>query len=62
MRRLFDYWIAATLRRSLKCRVCRHVGAYVVLSILAIEGAILIPSYWNYERDLLLRVESTGRA
>ena len=42
--------------------MCRHVGACVVLSILAIEGAILIPSYWNYQRDLLLRAESTGRA
>ncbi len=50
------------MRRTLECRMCRHVGAYAVLSILAIEGAILIPSYWNYERDLLLRLESVGRA
>ncbi len=42
--------------------MCRHVGAYAVLSVLAIEGAILIPSYWNYERDLLLRLESSGQA
>ncbi len=42
--------------------MCRRVGAYVVLSIVAIEAAILIPSYWNYERDLLLRLESTGWA
>ncbi len=42
--------------------MCRRIGAYVVLSILAIEGAILIPSYRNYERDLLLRLEGAGRA
>ena len=42
--------------------MCRRVGVYVVLSIVAIEAAILIPSYWNYERDLLLRLESMGRA
>ena len=42
--------------------MCRRIGAYAVLSVLIIEGAILIPSYWNYERDLLLRLESTGRA
>ncbi|MCH8155106.1 MAG: hypothetical protein IH786_07555 [Proteobacteria bacterium] len=50
------------MRRTFECRMCRHVGAYAVLSVLAIEGAILIPSYWNYERDLLLRLESSGRA
>ena len=54
--------LRSLLKRSLHCRMCRRIGAYVVLSILAIEGAILIPSYWNYERDLLLRLESTGRA
>ena len=42
--------------------MCRHVGAYAVLSVLVIEGAILIPSYWNYERDLLLRLERAGQA
>ncbi len=55
-------WIGTALRRTFQCRMCRHVGAYAVLSVLAIEAAILIPSYWNYERDLLLRLESSGRA
>ena len=40
----------------------RRIGAAVLLSILAIEAAILVPSYKNYERDLLLRLESSGRA
>ena len=62
MRTISYFWIGAALRRTFECRMCRHVGAYAVLSVLAIEGAILIPSYWNYERDLLLRLESAGRA
>ena len=32
------------------------------LSIVIIEAVILIPSYHNYERDLLLRLEQVGRA
>ena len=52
----------ASLKVSLQCRICRRIGAAVLLSILAIEAAILIPSYKNYERDLLLRLESAGRA
>ncbi len=62
MRKTTYSWIGTALRRTLECRMCRHVGAYALLSVLVIEGAILIPSYWNYERDLLLRLESTGRA
>ncbi len=62
MRNTAYSWLGAALRRTLKCRMCRHVGAYAVLSVLVVEGAILIPSYWNYERDLLLRLESAGRA
>ena len=50
MRKFAYSWIGATLRRTFECRMCRHVGAYAVLSVLAIEGAILIPSYWNYDR------------
>ena len=34
----------------------------VFLAILAIEAAILIPSYKNYERDLLARLSDTGLA
>jgi len=62
MRQISCSWIGAALRRTFECRMCRHIGAYAVLSVLAIEGAILIPSYWNYERDLLLRLESSGQA
>ena len=50
------------IKTSLHCRLCRRIAAYVLLSIVAIEAAILIPSYRNYERDLLLRLESVGRA
>ncbi len=55
-------WIVTALQRTLKCRMCRHVGAFAVLSVVVVEGVILIPSYWNYERDLLLRLEDAGRA
>ena len=62
MRKTAYSWIGTALRRTLKCRMCRHVGAFAVLSVVVVEGAILIPSYWNYERDLLLRLENAGRA
>lgn len=32
------------------------------MSIVVIEAAILVPSYTNYERDLLVRLEHAGRA
>ena len=46
---------------SLRCRLCWRISITVFLSILIIEAALLIPSYRNYERDLLLRLEDTGR-
>ncbi len=47
---------------SLQCRICRRVALLVFLSIVAIEAAILVPSYRNYERDLLQRLEDTSHA
>ncbi len=50
------------LHEILTCRLCRYVALLVLISILVIEGAILVPSYRNYERDLLLRLEHVGGA
>ncbi len=50
------------IHEILTCRLCRHVAFLVLISILLIEGAILVPSYLNYERDLLLRLEQVGGA
>ncbi|MDP6342442.1 MAG: ATP-binding protein [Alphaproteobacteria bacterium] len=54
------------IRRYLKdvvaCRLCRNVALLVLFSILIIEGAILVPSYRNYERDLLKRLDHVGGA
>ncbi len=52
----------ALLKGSFNCRICRRTAGYVFLSIIAVEAAVLVPSYRNYERDLLLRLESAGRA
>ncbi|MBT3307673.1 MAG: hypothetical protein HN377_14490 [Alphaproteobacteria bacterium] len=43
-------------------KLSTKVAAAVFLSIVIIEAVILIPSYRNYERDLLLRLEQVGRA
>ncbi|MCH7794826.1 MAG: PAS domain S-box protein [Proteobacteria bacterium] len=48
------------MRALLRCRLCWRITLIVFLSILTIEAAILIPSYKNYERDLLLRLEDSG--
>ena len=45
-----------------RCRLCLRVALTVFFSILLIEAAILVPSYIDYERDLLRRLEDTGRA
>ncbi len=42
--------------------MCWRIGATVLVSIVLVEAAILIPSYLNYERDLLKRVEREGFA
>ena len=44
------------------CRLCWRVGLVVMASIVIIEAIILIPSYRNYERDLLGRLEREGLA
>jgi PAS domain S-box-containing protein len=44
----------------LRCRVCWQIALAVFLSIVAIEGAILIPSVRSFERDLLLRLEESS--
>ena len=43
------------------CRICRSLTITAFLSILLIETIILIPSYRNYEEDLLRSRESIAR-
>jgi diguanylate cyclase (GGDEF)-like protein len=42
------------------CRLCRHVTGAVFIAILLVEGAILIFSVNNFERDRHLEVEREG--
>ena len=42
------------------CKLCRRIALVVFIAILFIEGAILIPSVVNFERDLLKRLELEG--
>jgi len=46
----------------LRCRLCRQVTGAVFLAILIVEGAILIFSVNNFERDRLAEVEREGFA
>ena len=48
------------IRERFRCRLCWAVALGVFLSILVIEGVILIPSYFSYQRDELGRVETAG--
>jgi diguanylate cyclase (GGDEF)-like protein len=48
-RRSFRQWA----RQLMDCRLCRNLTLAAFTAILAIEVAILIPSYRNYEEDLL---------
>ncbi|WP_419798583.1 MAG: EAL domain-containing protein [Terasakiella sp.] len=50
------------LETLFQCRLCRHVTGAVFLAILIVEGAILIFSVNNFERDRLLEVEREGFA
>ena len=52
----------AATRWGFRVNLAIKVTAAVFLSIIIIEAVILIPSYLNYERDLLLRLEQVGRA
>lgn len=54
---------AASRRIALfRCRLCWKIAFIVTMGIIAIEGAILIPSYVSYERDLLRRLDVAGLA
>ncbi len=48
------------VRERFRCRLCWAVTLAVFLSILVIEGIIMIPSYFSYQRDELGRVETAG--
>ncbi len=50
------------LRSLVGCRICWRIAFTVFLSILAVETAILIPSYDKQEKELLLRLEEEARA
>jgi PAS domain S-box-containing protein len=54
--------LVSVLKSATQCKLCWRVALYVILSVIAVEAVILIPSYRNYERDLLLRLEHTGLA
>ena len=45
-----------------RCRLCWRITIVVFISIFVIEAAILVPSYLNYERDLLARLDEVGRS
>ncbi len=44
-----------------RSRLCWRITLAVFFAIFAVEAAILIPSYQNYERDLLARLNEVGR-
>ncbi len=49
-------------RSLLRSRLCRRVAAAVILSILIVEGIIVVPAYQQFRNDLLLRLDEAGRA
>ena len=58
-KRSFQEWA----RQLAGCRLCRNLTVAAFVAILAIEVAILIPSYRNYEEDLLSeRVDIASQA
>ncbi len=52
----------AAVKSSLQCRLCRRISVYVLLSILAIEAVILLPSYNRHERDLMGRLHDSAQS
>ncbi|WP_291831879.1 bifunctional diguanylate cyclase/phosphodiesterase [Marinobacter sp.] len=58
-RRSLRHWV----KQLAACRLCRNLTLAAFLAILAIEVAILIPSYRNYEENLLSeRVDVASQA
>lgn len=53
---------AGFIGRSLRSRLGVRLALAVFLTILAVEAAILVPSYYRYENDLYERLEHAGRA
>ncbi len=50
------------VRNLLQCRLCWKIALAVMVSILAIEIAVLIPSYQTHQRDLMAKLHASGRA
>ena len=50
------------LREIVRCRLCLKVALAALLSIFAVEAAILIPSFQGQKKELLARVEHVGYA
>lgn len=48
------------LKKGLHCRLCWWITAAVFAAILLVEAVILLPSYFNYERDRLLALQEAG--
>jgi PAS domain S-box-containing protein len=57
-----DHSVLQPERRLWHSRVGLRLVLAVFLSIAVVEGAVLIPSSRNYERDLVGRLEHAGRA
>ena len=49
-------------RNLMACRLCRVVAFAIFAAVVAIEAAILVPSYRRAENDLVLQIEREGLA
>ncbi|MDK8462310.1 GGDEF domain-containing phosphodiesterase [Marinobacter sp. SS13-12] len=58
-----DYWQSVSQwgRQLMSCRLCRNLTMAAFVAILLIEFVILIPSYRNYEEDLLSQHAAVAR-